>query len=140
MRRLKILLLGAFTFVAAQGVLSARWQTWFRGNDAYAPWFMHSNRTVAFTILVFGLVGTAVSLFVRRDQAVETAFSAALYLALGGAVPMVYRLFTMRGGPGNLFPIAIAIGFVVLAIGSLTGVSVGWWIRRAGVPHSLRDS
>lgn len=128
MRAAKLLLAGAAVFVAVHYVLAAKQQAWFGGRDP--PWFMNSMGTVRFTIATFAVAGLLASLPRRRGQPLEAALAAGGWIAVGAAVPMVVRLFTMPGGPGNLFPIAIAIGFIVIAFGSEAGAAVGWWLRQ----------
>ncbi|HZP47955.1 MAG TPA: hypothetical protein VFB07_05460 [Vicinamibacterales bacterium] len=121
--------LGALTFVALHVLLMATWQTWFHGGDTLPPWFMNSARGLAVGAVVFAAVGLCVSAR-DRNPAVDTRFVSAAWLALGALVPMAAVLFTMRGGPGTLFPIAIAIGSGIVFVSAAAGGCLGWAFGR----------
>ena len=42
---------------------------------------------------------------------------------------MAILLFRQPWGPGNIFPISILIGTVILGVGSIGGSSAGWSLR-----------
>jgi hypothetical protein len=131
MTRTKSIVVGATTFVGLHLLFMAAWQRWFGGSDRLDPWFLNSPKAVAATISVFAVVGAVSGLIdSRRDFEARAALTA--FLATGGAVPMVIRIFTMRGGPGNLFPIVIVVGWCIMFLGAAIGVAVAWLVRRAG--------
>src|SRR5262245_59094805 len=136
MIRWKSLLAGAVAFTAVHLVLIATWQTWFHGGDA-PPWFMNSTLSVAFAAAAF-LVLSAVATIAAGGQRFEDSMVDAANLAAGAVVPMVVVLFTIRGGPGNLFPIAIAIGMVVLGVSCAVGALVGWPVAKVARTASGR--
>lgn len=123
MRHAKVAAIGAVTFVALHLLLVAAWQRWFNGGNSLAPWFMNSTPTVVLTLVVFAAVGAVVG-----DGAGANVASAAL-VATGGAVPMLLVLFTRRGGPGTLFPIAIFVGWLLLFVGATLGSGLAWLVR-----------
>jgi hypothetical protein len=122
MIRWKSALLGAGSFVIAHLVEAAWWVTWFRG--VYAPWFLNSGRAVAFTAGCQFLASAIVS-----DADLREALVRGTSIAAGAVTAMVVVLAIV--GPGNLFPIAIAIGAMVLAAVSLAGALAGSAFRRA---------
>ena len=122
MIRWKSALLGAGLFVVAHFVEAAWWTTWFRG--VYAPWFLNSGRAVAFTAGCQFVASAIVSARDPRETLVRGA-----YVAAGAAVAMVVVLAVI--GPGNLFPIALAIGAIVLAAASVAGGLAGAGLQRA---------
>jgi hypothetical protein len=128
MRRTRALVVGAATFLALHFALMATWQRWIAHGDRLPPWFMNSVSAVVATTIVFAIVA-ALSSF-RTPSAFDARAAWAALLATGGAVPMVVVLFTMRDGPGNLFPIAIVIGWVVMFGGSAIGAWVAWLVER----------
>jgi hypothetical protein len=130
MIRWKSVLLGAMTFLAAHAVESAAWTTWFRGE--YAPWFLNSGRAVAFTAGSLLIIGLAVGL---NTSAWRDSMITAGNLLAGAIAAMVVVLFAV--GPGTLFPIAIAIGAVVLGVSSAAGVLAGSALR-SGLSRSSR--
>ena len=135
MRRTIVLAVGAITFLALHVVLVATWQAWFDRGDTLVPWFMNSVRAVECTVVLFAAVGLGVSAL-DSYPGVDTRFATAAYLALGALVPMVAILFTMRGGPGTLFPIAAVIGWAIVFVASATGACLGWALRRFGQSDS----
>lgn|SRR5262245_21495732 len=130
MIRWKSALLSAIAFLAAHLIESAAWTTWFHGE--YAPWFMNSGRAVAFTAGCIVIVGLVAGLNTSGWR--ESRITAVSVLA-GAAAAMIVVLFAV--GPGTLFPIAIAIGVVVLAASSAAGVFAGRAVR-SGLSRSSR--
>jgi|KBSMisStaDraftv2_1062788.scaffolds.fasta_scaffold2009473_1 hypothetical protein len=125
----KSVLVGGVAFVASHYVEAARWQTWFGGE--HAPWFLNDgNRAVLFTMTcLFGAALVAGLLWARDapDAVVEGA-----NVAGGAAIAMAILLFMAPGGPGTLFPIAIAIGLVTLVVSTgIASALVAMFKRRA---------
>jgi hypothetical protein len=120
----KLLFLGMATFLAAHAAEVAGWREWFYG--VYAPWFLNSSRAVALTAGSLMVVAAIAALTIpdRRDW-----LMAGTNLAAGATVTMVIVLFAV--GPGTLFPIAIAIGTVVVAVSSVAGALAGAAVRHA---------
>jgi hypothetical protein len=131
MGRAKPVVIGAITFVGLHLLYVATWQPWFATRDGLDPWFLNSPKAVASTVFVFAVV-SAVSAIIEAPRDFDQKAALAALLATGGAIPMVIRLFTMRGGPGNLFPIVIFVGWCVMFLGSAIGVAAAWFIRRTG--------
>jgi hypothetical protein len=130
MIRPKLLFLGAATFLAAHVVEVAGWREWFYG--VYAPWFLNSGRAVALTAGSLMVVAAIAALTIsdRRDWLVV-----GMNLTAGATVAMVIVLFAV--GPGTLFPIAIVIGTVVVAVSSAAGALAGAAVRHVS-PRSPR--
>jgi hypothetical protein len=128
--RAKLLGIGAMAFVALHLLLVITWQRWFAAGQAVAPWFMNSLASVTVGLAVFATAGAAAP--ASRPDGFESRAASAATLAVGGAIPMIVVLFTMRGGPGTLFPIAIVIGWSILFVGALVGGAVAWLFQRAG--------
>jgi len=136
------------TFFATHVVIVARWHAWFargvgvagtggtaapgidRTSDTYAPWFMNSTGAVVFTVVVFLLVNLVVALAGAHHR-VDRAVLGAANVAAGAVIVMTIVLFTYPGGPGNLFPIAIVIGAVLITIASVAGAMAAWLVTRA---------
>ena len=125
MIRSKLLFLGAATFLAAHAVEVAGWSSWFYG--VYAPWFLNSSRAVAVTAGALMIVGAIVAL-TTPDR--TGWLIAGLNLAAGAMAAMIVVLFSV--GPGTLFPIAITIGAMVVAVSSIAGALAGAAVRYAG--------
>jgi hypothetical protein len=125
MIRPKLLFLGAATFLATHAVEAAGWREWFYG--LYAPWFLNSSRAVALTAASLMVVGAIVAVGIRDRR---MWLVAGLNLAAGASAAMIIVLFAV--GPGTLFPIAIAIGAIVLGISSVAGAVAGAAVRYAG--------
>jgi hypothetical protein len=124
----KALMLGAATFVACHAIEVARWQTWFDGGEQ-APWFLNDgNRAVLFTmggLFVATLIGG-----VRWTRRQGDALVHAANVAAGAAIAMTALLVTGPEGPGNLFPIAIAIGAFALLLSSFAAAAIVAAMRR----------
>jgi hypothetical protein len=116
-------LLGALVFLGAEFVL-------FRGagperfGPASAGWFLNSGHgvvvvAVALTVLSAG-VGVLGSMPLFRSGSA---------VALGAIVAMVATLILI--GPGNIFPIVIAAGMLVISAAVALGLVLGAGVRRA---------
>jgi hypothetical protein len=108
------LVLGATAFLAAHAVEVVMWTAWF--SPEFKPFFTNSGRSVAFTtacVLIAGLLAGLLA----RDRL--DALIHALNVTAGAAIVMTCVLFW--SGPGNLFPIVIALGTVIVAVGSFLG-------------------
>ena len=114
MLRWTSLALGAATFLAAHAVERAFWRSWFSAE--WEPFFMNSGRAVALTAACILIAGLLAALLARdrRDALVHAG-----NVTAGAAAVMIFTLFA--AGPGTLFPIAIVLGIVILAVGSCLG-------------------
>lgn len=114
MMRWSSLVLGAAAFLAAHAVEVVMWTAWF--SPQFKPFFTNSGRSIAFTAacaLIAGLVaGTRAK--DQRDVLIHAG-----NVAAGAAIAMTAALFWV--GPGNLFPIVIALGSAILAVCSFLG-------------------
>jgi hypothetical protein len=140
-RGVKAFVVGAVTFIALHLLFVATWHRWFSGGDGLDPWFMNSGSAVAITAIAFGVAGL-VSSRLTSNEDLDSRVASAAVIATGGALPMVFVLFTMRGGPGNLFPIVIFVGWWVMCLGAMAGAGAAWLLRRirgAGADQSARS-
>jgi hypothetical protein len=112
---------GAAAFLAAHLIETAAWSSWFAGNS-FAPWFLNSSRAGAFTILLLSLMAA-----LTATREVEEAIVRGINVGLGAAAVMVVVLFVV--GPGTLFPIALAIGLVVVVTAGVVGALAGAFSR-----------
>jgi hypothetical protein len=117
-----LLLSGAATFLAAHATEMA---AQIGGPD---PWFISAAPSALLTTAAMLLVALVVG--AQTAGALVEAFLGGIFLAVGAAVPLIGTLFTHPRGPGNLFPIAIAIGVSVLAVSCVVGAIGGWTMRR----------
>jgi hypothetical protein len=115
------LLGGAVLFVSVQGLLFLT-AVPIPGRTN-SGWFLNSGRGVAAVALACAVVGALIG-FGRRDSVREGT------MVGGGAVlAMTAVLFVI--GPGNIFPIVIAFGTVIIGMASALGIAVGSEVRRA---------
>jgi hypothetical protein len=114
-------LVGGAAFLAAHVVQTLAWNTWFHGT--FDPWFLNSGRAVAFTAAVLVAAGAVVSASDRRESIVRGA-----NVAAGALLAMIAVLFVV--GPGNLFPIVIAIGGLIAVVSTGAGALAGWGVHR----------
>lgn len=125
MRRVIFMLTGSATFVVVHRLIVVSWQSTFNGAANFAPWFLNSGKAILWMILAYVFVGFFASLFVGRRTA-GAWLDTGTTTATGGAIAMIFVLFTMAGGPGTIFPIVIVGGWLFLLAGSLTGAAAGW--------------
>jgi len=123
-------LVGAVTFVALHRVLVVTWQTWFHGGGGHSPWFMNTVDSVLLAMAVFFVVNVLVCLLMPQPRVEETSLAACQVVA-GAIVPMVVTLATLPEGPGNMAPVAIFIGIIIVVVPSVAGALVGFAVRKA---------
>ena len=114
MLRWPSLVLGATAFLAAHAVEVVMWTAWF--SPQFKPFFTNSGRAMAFTTACVVIAGLLAG-FLARDRR-DVLIQAAAVTA-GAAIAMTCVLFWV--GPGNLFPIVIVLGTVIVAVGSFLG-------------------
>lgn len=120
MIRWRFAVAGAAAFSLAHAVELYRWDSWFHG--AYAPWFLNSGRAAAFTAACLFIVG----LFASASEMPETLGRFA-NVVCGACVAMTIVLLVT--GPGTLFPIALALGAIVLACATGLGTLLAAALR-----------
>jgi hypothetical protein len=114
--------IGAATFVVAHIIEASLWG-FFGG--AHQAWFLNSGRAVAFTAACFFTAGLLVGAAGGRTAPMRHG----VFLGLGGLLAAMVVLFT-RVGAGNLFPIALTIGAVLLMASSVAGLIASRAARR----------
>ena len=134
--------LGATTFAAAHLIIVSRWSAWFGGTSDRAPYWMNSAdatpilftaaavfaATALVTLFSTGGDGTTRAANARAgdaEQRLRNAATAVGSITAGAVMAMVVVLFTGRGGPGTLFPMAIVLGAIVLLFASALGAAAG---------------
>jgi hypothetical protein len=115
------MLVGGAAFLAGHLVQTLAWRTWFHGT--FEPWFLNSGRAVAFTAALLVVAGVLVSASDRRESIIRGA-----NVAAGALLAMIVVMSVI--GPGNLFPIVIAIGAAIAAASGGAGALAGWSLRR----------
>ena len=121
MIRWKSVALGAAVFAAAHLVQMEFWREWFQPGGDYPPWFLNSGRAVAFTAGLLLVSGVLIGITSRGEP--RESIIAGGNLATGAFVAMGVVLAAT--GPGNLFPIALAIGAGIAAVSSVAGALAG---------------
>jgi hypothetical protein len=114
-------LVGGAAFLAAHVVQTLAWNSWFHGT--FEPWFLNSGRAVAFTAALLVVASAVVSTSDRRESIIRGA-----NVAAGALLAMIAVLFVV--GPGNLFPIVIAIGGLIAVASTGAGALAGWGVHR----------
>lgn len=129
---------GSLALLSGMALFSAV-QAWLFRSTAPVPgiedsgWFLNAGRGVATVGLAFMIAGTLVGL-VRRDAA--SGVKGATLIVAGGAVAMVVILFLI--GPGNIFPIVIAFGTVIIGAATALGTGLGMVTRRLAAAWTRR--
>ncbi|HZX54334.1 MAG TPA: hypothetical protein VFE86_06620 [Ilumatobacteraceae bacterium] len=93
------------------------WQTWFGG--AYDAWFMNDPNAGAFMIGGLFVVGVIAGGFYLPGPS----------MAFGAWIAMDWLLFWGPGGPGNLFPIVMVVGAVLIVIACWPATLIGKELR-----------
>jgi len=116
---LRNLILGGAAFTAAHALEVYRWRDWFDPSNTSGPWFLNNGSAVTLTsATVVGAAALSAMLWARSGR---QASRSALEVAGGAALAMTITLFVV--GPGNIFPIVLATGTMILAVSALLG---GW--------------
>jgi len=123
-RPLVAVITGAVAFTIAHVIQAAMWHSF---DGAYSPWFLNSGRAVLFTSACFVGASAAIGLPGRASRAIRDG----VLVALGGVLASVLILFWWVG-PGTLFPVAIAIGALVLIASSVVGSGLRHLVDRRG--------
>jgi hypothetical protein len=120
----KGLLLGAIAFLLSHQVLVVKWTSWFSGDERFAPWFLNAgNLALGFTVatlFVATLAGCA--LWAGPDDALVYGVG----MGAGAFATMTAVMFSMKGGPGTLFPIVLAAGAFCAFVPTFVGALVVW--------------
>lgn len=114
--------------VAGAGVFAVV-QLWLLQHPPATPsgienpgWFLNSGGGVGRVAVAIALAATAAGV-VARATPVQVGVS----LAAGACVAMVATLAVI--GPGDLFPVVIAIGAGIVGLSALAGAHAGAWLR-----------
>lgn len=124
--RWPLVAIGAGAFVGAHLVLVFMWPL-FEPGAPHRPWFLNSGRAVAFTaawLLAAGSIAGATAPADHRGESVTAGAS----LAAGAVAAMIVVLMVI--GPGNLFPIALVLGGLIVSAAVLAGALAGERLRR----------
>ena len=89
-------------------------EAWFP--PRFEPFFTNSGRSVAFTAACAVIAGLLAGILARDQRDVMIH---ATNVVAGAAIVMTAALFW--AGPGNLFPIVIALGTAILAVCTFLG-------------------
>jgi hypothetical protein len=120
--RWKALTLGALTFVLGHFIEVAKWRSWFEGGE-HAAWFLNDgNRAVLFMMGCLFVASLFASVLWARDKG--DAFVHGGNVAAGAVIAMTVLIFAAPWGPGNLFPIAIAIGGFMLLLSTFAAALI----------------
>jgi len=117
--RVTAFLTGAAAFAAAHAVEVAGWHRAFAPASAHAAWFLNSGRAVAFTAACLFCAS-----FICSWLSQSTRISGVLLasnLAGGAVVAMTAVLVGI--GPGSIFPVALAIGALIVGVACGGGVA-----------------
>jgi len=115
----KNLILGAAAFITAHAVEVYRWRDWFDASNQSGPWFLNNGTAVAVTsAAVAGAAALSALLWARNGR---HAARQSLEVAAGAVLAMAITLVVV--GPGNIFPIVVAVGTMILTVSALMG---GW--------------
>lgn len=118
----KNLTLGGAAFLAAHALEVYRWHDWFDPSNKFGPWFLNSGNAITLTsATVAGAAALSAMLWARSGR---RASWQSLEVAGGAALAMAITLFVT--GPGNIFPIVLAIGTMLLTVSSLLGAWLGF--------------
>jgi hypothetical protein len=122
------LLLGVAAFAGSHAIIAGKWAAWFHGTAEHPAYWMNSanSRPMLFTLAaVLVAAATATATWTARRDTIDARLANVVIATVsttgGAVVTMVVILFTRSGGPGNLFPIAIALGAFALFVGSAIG-------------------
>jgi hypothetical protein len=126
MIRWRILVLGIALFLAVHLLQIVVWREWFQPGGDYPPWFLNSGRAVAFTAGSLFAAGVVLGMVTRRQ--IEESIISGSNLAAGACLAMVAVLGII--GPGNLFPVALAIGAGIATVSAIAGTLAGRVIGR----------
>jgi hypothetical protein len=123
----KGLLLGAFAFFASHQVIVLKWTAWFAGDARYVPWFLNDgNVAIVFTGgILFAASVLASGLWAEKNDSLVYGVN----VAAGAFVTMTVVIFTLKGGPGTLFPIALAMGGWLTFVATFTGALIVWPLK-----------
>jgi hypothetical protein len=127
--RWKSVVFGALAFAAAHAALRAVWG-WADAGRADPAWFLNAGRGVAVTSGCLFLAAALRAGVAARDA--PAAVRDGANFGLGAVLAMAVTLVAI--GPGTLFPIALAIGAIVVGASSVAGALGGWACRAAARP------
>lgn len=113
---------GAAAFAAAHLIQSALWSSL---DGAHQPWFLNSGKAALLTGACFFAVRAALGVSMGSPRPVGDA----VLVAFGGVLASIIVLFWLVGA-GTLFPVALAIGALVLVASSVAGSGFGRLARR----------
>ena len=116
-RRLAASIVGALTVLVLHLIEVRMWSSWF--GDSYAPWFMNDPNAGALMIGGLFIVGLIAGGFYLPGPS----------MAMGAWIAMDWLLLWRPGGPGNIFPIVMAVGAVLMVIACWPATLIGKELR-----------
>jgi hypothetical protein len=120
------LILGGAAFLAAHALEVYRWRDWFDPSNKFEPWFLNSGRAITVTAAaVAAAAALSTWLWARSGR---HASRQSLEVAGGAALAMAITLIVV--GPGNIFPIVLAIGTMLLTVSAFLGGRLGFAAAR----------
>jgi ABC-type protease/lipase transport system fused ATPase/permease subunit len=113
------LALGAGAFLAAHAIEVYYWRDWFDPAGRQNPWFLNTGSAVAVTTGAIAAASALSSLLRARSR--RQVGGQSLGMAAGAIMAMTATLFAV--GPGNIFPVVVAVGAGLVTISAVLG---GW--------------
>ena len=111
---------GFGTFVLLQVFFALTWNSLFKWGGVDRPWFLNSGATIVLTLTVLFVVSLIAGLCVRVPQ--RTRLLAGLGMCGGANATMVVWLFVI--GPGNIWPIVIVMGSLIITPAVILGIAI----------------
>ncbi len=119
----RYLVAGAVAFAAAQAVLFMVADSSTRPTIDSGGWFLNSLTGVI--VMTAILAVAAMTMFVASSE--PRPWRAAITFAGGATLAMMAAVFLI--GPGNIFPIVMAVGAALIAIATTTGAAIAAGLR-----------
>ena len=123
MKNLYLFIAGAVSFAACQII----WLTFF--NNASSNWVLEPTPGVVLNSIVMILTGSICTYFSRIEK--RNLF----FLTMGACVSVTIMLFS--AGLGNLWPIVLAIDYIMMTVLAVIGWRIGMYFLNKGTTTRL---
>jgi len=123
MKNLYLFIAGAVPFATCQII----WVTFF--NNASSNWVLEPTPGVVLSSIVMILTGSICTYIFRIEK------RKLLFLILGVCVSITIMLFS--AGPGNLWPIVLAIDYIMMTVPAVIGWRMGMYFLNKGTINSI---